>query len=488
MNTLSFKVLDIMFSNANNSEKKEEVQNNFREIYKNIISKKSKYVIPESDSFGIRLIEFQIDIKDRLSLIFRFRNTPDNKALFENPENSYYKDILAWGKVIHYPSTPDEDFVIKAHGQRAILYSLRNVQGIHKIYFDKLFSSYYKSSLDAYMIAKVAETLPRKCLDIGKLKLSNPIKGKKNTCYTAILDSEKFIYKENLSEIKKTKLIESEPFFATCFRAFMGPDCVPEMWSVFQNNKRKGVLAKQLRDFESAFSKKTFGLDKKLLSGKGMVRLLVANFIFADIDAHSKNWGFNKNKNILRIDFDYAGFPKTATYHNAGPNLIFCKTSAPKKSFSITKENLMKFPEIVDGVPYNHFAEEFKKEAKLIQQDPICIREKWKYFLKAILIEKKQLQAFTDAHFISDKGKRRFLMFLNNRLAELQEVLLEIPDFKDFVMNNPKVIDELVPEYEEYNKAMSKEDENFKYDIDSIKANHQWVLKEIALEQKMVKP
>jgi hypothetical protein len=202
-------------------------------------------------------------------------------------------------------------------------------------------------------------------------------------------------------------------------------------------------------------------------------------------DLHPGNWGFDVDKNLIRMDFDRSLWPLSCKYLKQMPQEVTFFEKAilnkhlaikPADAFVITAEDIINFPDLSDAKPTcwvtgNRYNVTFEYLSELKNNDDF-IKLKWKYFLKSILITDEIVVEIFSGYIGSPKTSAKFSNHLKERIKKLEEVLLTIPQFCEYVKNNPKVIDELVAEFNEYNSNVKDKRKDLRINIDEVKKTY----------------
>ena len=122
-----------------------------------------------------------------------------------------------------------------------------------------------------------------------------------------------------------------------------------------------------------------------------------------------------------------------------------------------------------------------KLEINDLRKDKKFISDKYYLFLKRILIPREVYEAAAAATLSKEKKCKEFADHKCNKTEELKKTLLDLREFRTYVLNNPDVIDKIVKEFEEYNRA--EKHLALHVDANVIKANFEKTRKEIVVKQ-----
>ncbi|MBA2652542.1 MAG: hypothetical protein H0U73_09795 [Tatlockia sp.] len=157
---------------------------------------------------------------------------------------------------------------------------------------------------------------------------------------------------------------------AAFYRLLIG-DRAPQISLVYNSqNECIGTISKEIEGFTSAASnrKKYRNFEQSSWIKSGLARILVSSMIFAEGDLTESNWGFDKNDNLVRIDFD---------------------RSLDIVNHRITARDVLNLLELKDfntnSWPTISWGNKDSNEYKQFES------EKWHYFIKGILLNKDLL-------------------------------------------------------------------------------------------------
>jgi hypothetical protein len=222
---------------------------------------------------------------------------------------------------------------------------------------------------------------------------------------------------------------------------------------------------------------------------RSLAAVLVTHYLTAEDDCSWGNIGIARNHHgkIYTIDSGRALWPVTCKYYAYVPDLIYRShyEVAPILAFPITKKDLVEFPlrQGSDAKPYNTINVSFATpEAKAKFG-----REKWKYFLKALLLDQAMFKKATDQFIDNEKEKSEILNYLADRWQTLKEVLLATPEFRQSMLNHFIAFKrELLQEFSDYN-ALKKPTDPVKFDLAAIEAAWKNLSHEVLAEAEDVR-
>ncbi|MDF2691180.1 MAG: hypothetical protein K0S29_1035, partial [Gammaproteobacteria bacterium] len=205
---------------------------------------------------------------------------------------------------------------------------------------------------------------------------------------------------------------------------------------------------------------------------KSLARALVANYIFAENDCHYKNVGIiEETSQICRIDFGQSLWPLLCKYQKTPimPDQVDRNfyNIKPAEAFPITTRDLINFPlcKGSDAKPLNTIRVIFENTAAKKEFE----KQKWKYFLKALLLSQSMFQKIAEQFIENTSVKAEIVRYMTARLQLLENSLLTIPEFNQYIINNIDEFEsELFNEFRAYN-ALKKPSDPVQFDINAVK-------------------
>lgn len=324
---------------------------------------------------------------------------------------------------------------------------------------------------------------------VGKLKTSG--------------DAASHYHKKNL-----TAITEIEAFGSELFRILLGKDRVGKSRAVYnEDGMRRGVVSREVENFvplqtkfnalnkcnSMRYSEPITQFDNGLVNA-GLGLLEVANMVFADPDAHFGNVGYSNGK-LVRIDFDQVFFPETCGSLSLKPDQAIPFNSFEHVSaiemFAVRQADLISLPHyskrLLNGLGTMYLRADkkyntgfFKGELKRISIDKKFNQDKWYAFLKYLLIGDDVYNNLLDQFIYSDKRKGKIFDFLSKRRDQFQRALIATPQFRDYVIKNPGVLDQIKNEFSEFGVG-KKGDPNRKplFDIEKIGSAYNEIFNQI---------
>lgn len=295
-------------------------------------------------------------------------------------------------------------------------------------------------------------------------------------------------YQKSISEI--------EAFNAICYRLLLN-DRAAKVKSVHGDaGQRVGQVSKEVKNFSSLHDyfrahSNNFPPQTSLVTA-GYGRALAASYCEEENDLHGGNIAYDEiEQTVSRIDYDQSTWPLTSKYIGRDPNVYDTKTKCkPAESFPVTKDDIVNFPHLADAKPYNWPDRSDSKKIDLtgIENNERFKRDKYFIFLKRILISERVYQNAANATIGNENTRRKFVAHKVKRTNELKATLLQVPEFRSIVLNDPSMFSEIVKEFETYNTFYKKErDSALKVDIDDVKKSMNQLMKECKTIEEDIK-
>lgn len=257
-----------------------------------------------------------------------------------------------------------------------------------------------------------------------------------------------WIYKKNSETAKHKKNHKGSEYEAAAgelYQLLLGKELMPlTKWVTNDNKERLGVISQYIENFYSfkqesvlqEVEKRRTNLPKRIFTHSGLAKVLVAAYVFEENDLHLENIGFIKEKGdlnlggqVVKIDHDQSLWTLTKKY------ALF--NNKNNYSIAINAEDIRSFPVLHHASPRRWVIDSLKTAAlRSLNKNAAFNHEKYTYFLKSILLSPRQIKQIAENSFSTKKGAKRFISHINNRLSCIEQALLKLPEFKDFLLNN----------------------------------------------------
>jgi hypothetical protein len=163
---------------------------------------------------------------------------------------------------------------------------------------------------------------------------------------------------------------------------------------------------------------------------KGAAATIVASYFLEETDLHKNNVGLNKKGEMVRIDFDNS----------------LCPSSRKRFSAEGTK-SLPTFPRGTHDPVYVGWC------PTGLGYDPRFVRDKFKYLLKIILLNRQIFENIALDHL--SKGNEDIVEYIEQRRIEFQDFLIKDSDFQRHLADNRvSYWSEIELEFKEYNQEI----------------------------------
>lgn len=260
---------------------------------------------------------------------------------------------------------------------------------------------------------------------------------------------------------------------------FICPNICPKTRVVTQyrssENKRvpSAVVSKNINGYKVADKLTEHELETLTKNNlQQLAGLFVAIYVLEENDLHGENWGINDEGNVVKIDNDRTIFDISSSYQGLKENFIDIpippeakakvlekfphETYSTRSRFAhISVRDIMMLPIHFDCKPNNHPIIRDATNSVLKQglsqtlYDSFSSKNpdkdfherfkdyKYYYLTKSLLLNQRIVKSLADAHsFENDESKSNQLAsHYQQRVDNLKETLLSIPEYQDFVIN-----------------------------------------------------
>ncbi len=357
----------------------------------------------------------------------------------------------------------------------------------------------YKHQCELILSDKNPVYIPPKSKLISKFKKKdNSLLESSNVTYRIIKNRllgkkpKEYVHKDNLSG---RQISEIEVFNGFCYRLLLGKRH-PKMISTHgSQGERTGMASELLSGFRSIWNDyEQYGpLTKEKLLKSEFIKILVASYTEEETDLHLNNYGFDDTNFCVKIDDDRSTWPLTAKYAGVDPEKgdpTGDYKTPPMTDFIVTERDIASFPTLQDAKPF-HWLDFLKtlieKNAwDVLLNEKKFINDKFYMFLKRILIPDEVYEAIAYATIGSEKTMSRFAHHKSNKTQKLKNALLNTPEFKEYVLANQHIIEQLKKEFAEYNEDYTKEKYHYlRVDLNQIEVNFNNICQEIKAQQSL---
>lgn len=269
------------------------------------------------------------------------------------------------------------------------------------------------------------------------------------------------------------KITELEAFNGYCYRLLLNHR-TPKVRSVRnEKGKRIGVFSSIIPNFKSLHDH--YLLDKRIISPKALIaagigRILAAAFLENENDLHGGNVSYDMvSKVCYKIDHDQANYLRTEKYLH--------EKRKHHDPMCISVENIENFP-FLNGCDARNFlsAEDATSKAlweedengQLIKDNKDLIKDAYTVFLKRVLLKLAVYADIIEATVASFDTQVKLIEAKERQSILLEDALLKSKKFVNFMLENPGLKQEIIAEFDEYNKDYKKADEPLRIDLKAI--------------------
>lgn len=259
-------------------------------------------------------------------------------------------------------------------------------------------------------------------------------------------DQPDLIYIENHSDKSITEIVA---FMSDMYRFLVAPN-TPKMHGVYNaDGRRTGVISAKIPGFK-ALSKcinPEQPIPNKELTAAGICKLSVADYVFANGDGHLNNWGLDERDQLWLFDLDRSLWPILRKYHFLEPGTFADFMPDLNEAFVIHPEDILSHPLHKHAKPWHGIdRSDYEFNIEGIEKDPEFIKQKWFYFFKSLLITEGFMKQRAALRIKSARTQNKVTTYLINRLHDLKEKLFFISEFREAVLNNPHIAEDLINE------------------------------------------
>lgn len=284
-----------------------------------------------------------------------------------------------------------------------------------------------------------------------------------------------YVYKQALN----SNFGEIEAFNGLCYRMLIGEHAAKVRGVHDDSNSTIAVVSKLIPEYVSFY--RYYKLNNKTgVSTEEFIKLkfpqiLVAAYCEEENDLNAENFGFGRNKEgeIISVKIDHG----ESTY----PVISQQRDIPVKRQFTITPHDIIHFPRLKDAVP-SIFVHEYPKQ--LLDVDELIhnkdfIAQKYYSFLKRILIDDQNYIEIAKATVNSEALREELVADKIERTFLLKTTLLAIPEFRQYIIQNPSVIHQIIQEFREFNHEIKKPgDQLLKIEIEKVNSKFLDIAKE----------
>lgn len=303
--------------------------------------------------------------------------------------------------------------------------------------------------------------------------------------------SEKFFY--------PTELAEMEAALSGLYRLLMNDQAADIRPVIDENKEVIGVASLALPGWKD-MSKQP--LNKAELLNGNIAKALVSSYLIEEDDLHSGNIGIDESGQICRLDDDMSCYPLSSKIKKMR---FICGIfiDLPDAAYEITESDIKNFPKLRDAQPTYWVIPTFRlqkllakfpsqlslskvykneQEFRNLITDSMFIKQKYMYFLKAILIDDDMLEQAFRLQSGNKKIRNDLLGHFSNRFKILRKVLIGMKEFRKYFLQNPGYLDMIIKEFHAYNE-LEKEYLDSPVDENKIKIHYKQIYKECFVEE-----
>lgn len=248
----------------------------------------------------------------------------------------------------------------------------------------------------------------------------------------------KYVFKSYVMVAKKHRrkagMAQIEAALGDFYRFLLGPDRAPKMRVVCEGTEDLGVVSKMIPGFTSFRDRVDAGWQPvaEELAQAGLGSLLAASWILQEKDLSLRNFGFNAEGKLVKIDND------------KGLAVITKKICYPTKDTTQVEENLGKISSgdmenLVTPAVYRptnwlnqHAADSgsiaIKKTLLAAETHAAFSFDKWKTMVKASMLTPEMIRAIFSSHIENTDTVEVLTEYLSQRLKTIAAAMLTVED------------------------------------------------------------
>ena len=271
---------------------------------------------------------------------------------------------------------------------------------------------------------------------------------------------------------------EIESFNAWCYKLLLD-DRHPVNISVINKNLKRIGVASQLEQGYQSIGKlietQNLRLTNDLILKSEMIKVWAAAYCENETDLTLYNYGFNNSGMIMKIDDDRSSWPLTSKYFGVDPSygqpFDNYYSHPPGEDFPVTEGDIAALPVVKDMKPerwIDNIPEIFQNVnwQQLYKQEKFS-NDKFYIFLKRILCDREVYDLIAGGVISSANSQSKHAKDKADKSQTLQAVLLNMPEFQQYIVKYPAVIISVMNDFAKFNKLFADND----YPVEPIDTN-----------------
>lgn len=272
---------------------------------------------------------------------------------------------------------------------------------------------------------------------------------------------------------EQVKLAEYEAAFSAFYQLMLNNRAAKIRVVYSDETKREivGAVSKEIPGLIPLNKALTLHTLEELIDS-GLAQAILTSSINEEDDLHDGNLGFANGTGICRLDYDMSRYPITSKIK--GKRIVQGTIyPLPEKAFPVTPSIIK---DITNSAEISAYHWPRKKEFSSLKDNPRFLYNEYRALLKYILLD-TDIFPLLFKPFLSNEEDLQNLSSHEKLCHEKYSgVLINMPEFREAVFQNPEYIIEILAEFEEYNTNIRGKNE-IVIDLEKIKENYRSVFK-----------
>ncbi|VVC75613.1 hypothetical protein AQUSIP_09030 [Aquicella siphonis] len=209
---------------------------------------------------------------------------------------------------------------------------------------------------------------------------------------------------------------------------------------------------------------------------KDLAEILVACYFLEEIDLHEDNIGFDKHNRVVKIDHGMSLWPIMQRYAVRGGKDV---------EHDIVPDELRRFPSTDEEsqAAWGITAD----KADVLMCHPVFVAAKFKAMLKIALLPDEAIADIADAYVSDSHLVDEIAGHLIERRNQLIKSLYQVPEFIDYLIKNPRAVEDILADIDVYNGTFKEKDAHRRVSIDAMRRQYNSLFPEQGLKFLQVK-
>ncbi|GEM_PF-6715531 len=279
--------------------------------------------------------------------------------------------------------------------------------------------------------------------------------------------SQAWVVKHLKPTSEQPTLFEIEGAMGDFYRLFLGPK-EPKGRPIMSKSGPVGLMSKLIEGYTPVSSQNIDLQNHEHI--RQLAEISVVAMFLEEGDLHEDNLGFNPKDELIKIDHGQSLWSIAKDYHRGGMGTV--------TDFSLNADDIRRLPDVKEGhsariCPLND------EETRTIANHPVFIEAKFRMLLKIVLMPDEVCQSICHAFISNPQLENRITSHLIDRRNELCGTLINMPEFRKYLIDHPDIINSIKDEYAQFNQEFHKDKHSHRrVDIDQVQDNFNIMLSE----------